>query len=143
MGEQGSVRPNSFHCAAQTVCFFPNAQQTRREENSNLLQHSCLGNLMDRRAWWSTEHGVAKESDTSKRLNNEQQMPSTHLLCPGSSVTLTRMPHSFIQLQLPALKSPVVFQSSIQLVTDNLIKFFCTLLYSFHNIGTSSRIKIT
>ena len=28
--------------------------------NGNLLQYSCLGNLMDRGAWWDTVHGVAK-----------------------------------------------------------------------------------
>ena len=26
--------------------------------NSNLLQYSCLGNLMDRRAWQATHHRV-------------------------------------------------------------------------------------
>ena len=28
--------------------------------NSNLLQYSCSGNLMDRGACWATVHGVAK-----------------------------------------------------------------------------------
>ena len=28
--------------------------------NGNLLQYSCLGNPMDREAWWATVHGVAK-----------------------------------------------------------------------------------
>ena len=28
--------------------------------NDNPLQYSCLGNLMDRRAWQATVHGVAK-----------------------------------------------------------------------------------
>ena len=32
------------------------------EGNGNLLQYSCLGNLMDR-DWQATVHGVAKESD--------------------------------------------------------------------------------
>ena len=31
--------------------------------NSNPLQYSCLGNLMDRGAWQATVYGVAKESD--------------------------------------------------------------------------------
>ena len=31
--------------------------------NGNLLQYSCLGNLMDRGAWWATVHGVSKELD--------------------------------------------------------------------------------
>ena len=30
------------------------------EGDSNPLQHSCLGNSMDRGAWWATVHGVAK-----------------------------------------------------------------------------------
>ena len=29
------------------------------EANGNPLQHSCLKNSMDRRAWWTTVHGVA------------------------------------------------------------------------------------
>ena len=28
------------------------------ERNGNLLQYSCLENLMDRGAWWATVHGV-------------------------------------------------------------------------------------
>ena len=35
------------------------------EGNGNLLQYSCLGNPMNRRAWWAIVHGVAKESDTT------------------------------------------------------------------------------
>ena len=30
------------------------------EGNGNPLQYSCLGNLMDRGAWWATVHGVTK-----------------------------------------------------------------------------------
>ena len=33
--------------------------------NSNQLQYSCLGNPMDRGAWWGTDHGVT-ESDTTE-----------------------------------------------------------------------------
>ena len=28
--------------------------------NGNPLQYSCLGNLLDREAWWATAHGVEK-----------------------------------------------------------------------------------
>ena len=31
--------------------------------NGNPLEYSCLGNPMDREAWWATVHGVEKESD--------------------------------------------------------------------------------
>ena len=45
--------------------------------NGNPLQYSCLGNPMDRGAWWATIHGVTKESDMTERLNTNSQ------LCPG------------------------------------------------------------
>ena len=28
--------------------------------NGNPLQHACLENPMDRKAWWASVHGVAK-----------------------------------------------------------------------------------
>ena len=30
------------------------------EGNGNPLQYSCLGNPMDREAWWAVVHGVTK-----------------------------------------------------------------------------------
>ena len=33
-----------------------------KEGNRYLHQYSCLGNPMDRGAWWATVHGVAKET---------------------------------------------------------------------------------
>ena len=39
------------------------------EGNGNPLQCSCLGNPMDRGAWWATVHGAAKESNMTERLN--------------------------------------------------------------------------
>ena len=35
------------------------------EGNDNPLQYSCLGNPMDRVAWWAVVHGVAEESETT------------------------------------------------------------------------------
>ena len=35
------------------------------EGHGNSLQDSCVGNPMDRGAWWATVHGVAKESNTT------------------------------------------------------------------------------
>ena len=40
------------------------------EGNGKPLQYSHLGNTWDRGAWWATGHGVAKELDTTLRLNN-------------------------------------------------------------------------
>ena len=38
--------------------------------NGNPLQYSCLGNSMDRGAWRVRVCGVAKDLDTTERLNN-------------------------------------------------------------------------
>ena len=38
----------------------PELGRSLGEGNGNPLQHSCLGNLMDRGAWWATVHGIAK-----------------------------------------------------------------------------------
>ena len=43
----------------------PELGRSPGEGNGNPLQHSCLGNPMDRGAWLATVHGVAKESDTT------------------------------------------------------------------------------
>ena len=41
--------------------------------NNNQLTYSCLGNPMDREAWWATVHGVTKKSDAIERLNNNNK----------------------------------------------------------------------
>ena len=33
--------------------------------NGNPIQYSCLGNPMDRGAWWASARGAAKKSDTT------------------------------------------------------------------------------
>ena len=42
--------------------------------NGNPLQYSCLGNPMDKGAWWAKVHGVAKKSDMTDWLNNNNQI---------------------------------------------------------------------
>ena len=43
----------------------PGSERSPGEGNGNTLQCSCLGNPMERAAWWATVHGIPKESDTT------------------------------------------------------------------------------
>ena len=43
----------------------PGSGRSSGEDNSNPLQYSCLGNPMDRGAWWAKVHGVAKSPPTT------------------------------------------------------------------------------
>ena len=43
--------------------FIPGSGRSPGEGNGNPFQYSCLRNPMDRGAWWSSVHWVAKESD--------------------------------------------------------------------------------
>ena len=43
----------------------PGSGRCPGEGNGNPLQYSCLGNPMDRGAWWDMVHGIAKELDTT------------------------------------------------------------------------------
>jgi len=38
----------------------PGSGRSPGKGNGNPLQYSCLGNPMDRGAWWATVHGVSK-----------------------------------------------------------------------------------
>ena len=50
-------------CNEGNLDLIPGLGRFPGEENGNTLQNSCLGNPMDRGAWWATVHGVTKESD--------------------------------------------------------------------------------
>ena len=47
------------------------------EGNGSPLQCSCLGNPMDRGAWWATVHGVAKSWTRLKQLSTP--VPTSNL----------------------------------------------------------------
>ena len=65
-------------CQAGDADLIPGSGRSPGEENGNLLQCSCLGNLVDRGAWWATVHGVEK---SRMRLNGETiAMPSEDCL---------------------------------------------------------------
>ena len=54
--------------SAGDVGLVPVLERSPGEGNGHPLQCSCLGNSMDRGAWRTTVHGVAKESDTTEHI---------------------------------------------------------------------------
>ena len=46
---------------AEDMGSIPGLERSTGEGNGNPLQYSCLGNPMDREAWWATVYGVAKK----------------------------------------------------------------------------------
>ena len=58
------------------VGLIPGLGRSPGEGNGNPLQYSCLGNPMDRGAWWATVHGVTKESDETV---TKQQQCNMHI----------------------------------------------------------------
>ena len=51
--------------AKQRPGLIPGLGRFLGQGNGNPFQYFCLGNPMDRGAWWATVHGVAKELDTT------------------------------------------------------------------------------
>ena len=45
---------------ARDMGSIPGLRRSPGVGNGNPLKHSCLENFMDRGAWWTTVHGVAK-----------------------------------------------------------------------------------
>ena len=55
----GSVVKN-LPANQETMGSIPGSGRSPEEGNGNPFQYCCLGNHMDRGAWWATVHGVAK-----------------------------------------------------------------------------------
>ena len=74
MGFPGGSEVKNQPVNAGDVGSIPGSERSPGEGNSNPLHYSCLGNPMDRGAWWATVHVVSKELDTIERLNNNNCM---------------------------------------------------------------------
>jgi len=59
-GFPGGSDSKESACNAGDLSSIPGLGRFPGEGNGNLLQYSCLGNPMERGAWWATVHGVAK-----------------------------------------------------------------------------------
>ena len=56
-------------CSAGDTGLIPGSGRCPGEGNGSPLQYSFPGNPMDRGAWWSTGHGVAKSQTRLKQLS--------------------------------------------------------------------------
>ena len=62
------------------------------EGNGKPLQYSCLGNPTDRGTWWSIVQKVAKELDTTEKLNLLIRHLALVSLCPDKPKTKHAVP---------------------------------------------------
>ena len=58
--------------------FSPWVGRSPEEGNGDPLQYACPENSTDRRAWRATVRGVAKEPDTTERLNDSDNNTGEH-----------------------------------------------------------------
>ena len=56
----GSLVGKNPRATAGDMSQIPGSGRSPGKVNGNPVQYSCLGNAMDRGAWWATVHGVAK-----------------------------------------------------------------------------------
>ena len=62
-------------CNAGDLGLFSGSRRSPGEGHGNPLQYSCLGNPMNRGAWWATVHGVAK---SRARLSDQDSLSQNH-----------------------------------------------------------------
>ena len=75
MGFAGGSAVKNLPAHARDMGAIPSLIKFPEEGNDNPLQYSCLGNSMDRGAWWATVCGITKELDTIEQ--SKQQFPLT------------------------------------------------------------------
>ena len=59
-GFQGGSVVKNLPSNEEELGSIPEWVRSPREGNGNPFQYSCLGNPMDRGAWWATVYGFAK-----------------------------------------------------------------------------------
>ena len=99
----GSVLKNP-PANAGDVPSIPGSRRSPEGGNGNQLQYSCLGNPMNRGAWWATIHQVTEESDTTEatwwQVGNPISRSQVQGLVPGHGC---RAPHQCHLWNWPSL----------------------------------------
>ena len=70
LGFYGGSEVKNPPASVGNVGLISGLERSPGEGNGNSPLCSLLGNPMDRNPWLATVHGVAKESDTTQRINN-------------------------------------------------------------------------
>ena len=91
------------------------------EGNGNPLQYSCLGNTMDRGIWRATVHRIAKESNMTCRLNNNNQNSKVQRVPQRQPIGPKNLGHKGRQ------KSPHVKEIKMKFQGGPVNGFPCTL----------------
>ena len=96
----------------------PESGRSPGEGNGSPLQYSCLGNPMDRGAWWATVHGIKKRvSHTHTHththtkdglVTTQPQMIALNFCSPPPNQNITCMPSPVVCLITEKLGGPAV-----------------------------------
>ena len=85
-------KPQANAGDARDMALIPGSGRSPGEGNSNALQYSCLGNPMDRGTWQATVHAIAKESDMTELLNNNNNFLKSKVLSYVSFFLCSSLP---------------------------------------------------
>ena len=83
----GSVVKNQAANTGDTGSI-PGSERYPGEENSSPLQHSCLGNPVDRRAWLAIVHGVSNSRTQLSEANTFLSTPTELRLIKNLSIDM-------------------------------------------------------
>ena len=70
---------------------FPGLGRSPGVGNSNLLQYSCLENLMDRGAWQAPVQGVERQLDTTATKQQQQQKLTYDIILVSAVHTIIKI----------------------------------------------------
>ena len=86
----------------------PGSGRSSEEGNGNAFQYSCLGNLMDRGAWWAAVHGVTRVRNIVVQLLSHVRhfvTPWTRACQASLFFTISQSLLKFISIELMTLSN--------------------------------------